>query len=146
VNSALWSPDTEPAAGSFDLGSVGADLPEAPRRIRLGMPQLDPGGLSEGWLLRGAGDRHWQAIARRLGVATDEIRGDTGQRLYPTVVAVRARSSWPERRRYVRLPSPSASSGVGASRPSAGSCAAVAAARAESDEPSCSSSTLRLER
>jgi probable biosynthetic protein (TIGR04098 family) len=64
--------------------------PEVARRIRLGMPHLDAGGLSENWLFRDAGDRHWEAIARRLGVATDEIRSETGERLYPTVVAVRA--------------------------------------------------------
>jgi len=66
-------------------------LPEAPRRVRVGMPQLDAGGLSEGWLLRYAGDLQWEGIARRLGVASDEIRGAGGERLYATVVAVRAR-------------------------------------------------------
>jgi probable biosynthetic protein (TIGR04098 family) len=66
-------------------------LPEAPRRVRVGMPQLDAGGLSEGWLLRYAGDLHWEAIGRRLGVPSDEIVGEEGERLYPTVIAVRAR-------------------------------------------------------
>jgi probable biosynthetic protein (TIGR04098 family) len=65
--------------------------PDSPRRIRVGMPQLDAGGLSENWLLRHAGDLQWEAIARRLGVSTDEIRGEGGERLYPTVVAVRGR-------------------------------------------------------
>jgi len=70
---------------------TGAALPPAPRRLRIGMPQLDASGLSEGWLLRHAGDLHWEAITRRLGVASDDIRGDGDQRLYPTVVALRAR-------------------------------------------------------
>lgn len=70
-------------------------LPEAPRRVRVGMPQLDAGGLSENWLLRYAGDLQWEAIARQLGVASDEIRGAGGERLYPTVVAVRARYAAP---------------------------------------------------
>lgn len=65
--------------------------PDSPRRIRVGMPQLDAGGLSESWLLRHAGDLQWEAIGRRLGVSTDEIRGEGGERLYPTVVAVRGR-------------------------------------------------------
>jgi len=69
--------------------------PEAPRRIRLGMPHLDAGGLSENWLFRDAGDRHWQAIARGLGVPTDQILSEGGERLYPTVVAVRARYDRP---------------------------------------------------
>jgi probable biosynthetic protein (TIGR04098 family) len=68
---------------------------DAPRRVRLGMPHLDVGGLSEGWLLRYTGDLHWEAISRRLGVATHEIREDGRQRLYPTVVALRARYDAP---------------------------------------------------
>lgn len=69
--------------------------PPPPRRIRLGMPHLDAGGLSEGWLFRHAGDLHWDAISERLGVASDDIRGEDLQRLYPTVVALRARYSAP---------------------------------------------------
>ena len=72
-------------------GGACAALPEAPRQIRIGMPHLDAGGLSENWLFRDAGDRHWQAIGQRLGVPTDQIRGQSAERLYPTVVAVRAR-------------------------------------------------------
>jgi probable biosynthetic protein (TIGR04098 family) len=67
-----------------------AALPPAPRRVRIGMPQLDLAGLSEGWFLRYAGDLHWEAITRRLGVASDQIRDDGDERLYPTVVALRA--------------------------------------------------------
>jgi probable biosynthetic protein (TIGR04098 family) len=67
-----------------------AALPPAPRRVRVGMPQLDLTGLSEGWFLRYAGDLHWEAITRRLGVASDQIRDDGDERLYPTVVALRA--------------------------------------------------------
>jgi probable biosynthetic protein (TIGR04098 family) len=65
--------------------------PPAPRRVRLGMPHLDGGGLSEGWLFRHAGDLHWEAIAQRLDVPSDGIVGEDRQRLYPTVVALRAR-------------------------------------------------------
>jgi len=69
--------------------------PEVPRRVRLGMPHLDAGGLSENWLFRQAGALQWEAIADRLGVRTDEIRDAAGTRLYPTVVAVRARYDAP---------------------------------------------------
>ena len=72
-----------------------AVAPPPPRRIRLGMPHLDAGGLSEAWLFRHAGDLHWDAISQRLGVASDDIRGDDLQRLYPTVVALRARYTAP---------------------------------------------------
>ena len=85
------APSARGAAGS----GLRAVPPESPPSVRVGMPQLDAGGLSEGWLLRDAGDRHWEAIGRRLGVATDEIRGEAGERLYPTVVAVRARYQAP---------------------------------------------------
>jgi probable biosynthetic protein (TIGR04098 family) len=71
------------------------ELPDSPRRIRIGMPHLDAGGLSENWLFRYAGDLHWEAIARQLGVTTDQICGDGGERLYPTVVALRARYERP---------------------------------------------------
>jgi probable biosynthetic protein (TIGR04098 family) len=75
---------------------VGADLlPAAPRRVRVGMPQLDPGGLSEGWLYRTCGDLHWEAIGRELGVTTSGFRGEGGDRLYPTVVGLRARYGGP---------------------------------------------------
>jgi probable biosynthetic protein (TIGR04098 family) len=63
--------------------------------LRVGMPHLDAGGLSENWLLRHAGDLHWDAIGRRLQAASDEIRAQGGQRLYPTFVAVRARYELP---------------------------------------------------
>lgn len=69
--------------------------PDVPRRVRLGMPHLDVSGLSESWLLRWAGDLHWEAISRRLGVATDEIRDEGRARIYPTVVALRARYDAP---------------------------------------------------
>ena len=76
--------------------SVGLEAPpDVPRRVRLGMPHLDVSGLSEGWLLRWAGDLHWEAISRRLGVATDEIRDEGRARIYPTVVALRARYEAP---------------------------------------------------
>jgi len=86
---AMALPPRDGSAGTRDA------LPAAARRIRVGMPHLDAAGLSEGWLLRHTGDLHWEAIARRLEVRTDEIRSQAGKRLYPTVVAVRARYSAP---------------------------------------------------
>lgn len=70
-------------------------LPAIARQLKVGMPHLDAGGLSEGWLLRYAGDLHWEAIGHQLAAASDEIRSDWGQRLYPTFVAVRARYAVP---------------------------------------------------
>src|SRR4051812_49409238 len=70
---------------------AGTRLPATPRRVRIGMPQLDAGGLSENWLWRYAGDLHWEEISRHFGSASHDIRSEVGQRLYPTFVAVRAR-------------------------------------------------------
>lgn len=70
-------------------------MPEVPRRVRLGMPHLDAGGLSENWLFRQAGALQWEAIGQRLGVRPDMIRAASGARLYPAVVAVRARYDAP---------------------------------------------------
>ncbi len=59
------------------------------------MPHLDAGGLSENWLFRAAGDLHWEAITRRLGVASHEIETADRKRLYPMVIALRARYGAP---------------------------------------------------
>jgi probable biosynthetic protein (TIGR04098 family) len=96
MNAATWSSVSASVAAAAAAPPLArAALPAAPRRIRLGMPHLDAGGLSEGWLLREAGDLHWEAIGARLGVATDQIRSDAGERLYPTVVALCARYDAP---------------------------------------------------
>jgi probable biosynthetic protein (TIGR04098 family) len=58
--------------------------------VRIGMPHMNAGGLSESWFFRDAGDRHWQAIGTRWGRSTDELRSESGARLYPTFLAVRA--------------------------------------------------------
>jgi probable biosynthetic protein (TIGR04098 family) len=87
---ALW-----PSGPSLTDLAPADGLPAAPRRIRIGMPQLDIGGLSEGWLYRTCGDLHWEAIGRELGVSSDGFRAGTGERLYPTVVALRARYGAP---------------------------------------------------
>jgi probable biosynthetic protein (TIGR04098 family) len=58
---------------------------------RVGMPHLNAGGLSENWLFRHAGDELWQALSARFGGTTDDFRSESGARLYPTFLAVRAR-------------------------------------------------------
>jgi probable biosynthetic protein (TIGR04098 family) len=51
---------------------------------------MNAGGLSENWLFRHAGDQLWQAIGARWGGTTDDLRSESGARLYPTFLAVRA--------------------------------------------------------
>jgi probable biosynthetic protein (TIGR04098 family) len=70
------------------LAIASASLPSSV--LRIGMPHMNAGGLSESWLFRHAGDRHWQAIGARWGLSTDELRSQSGARLYPTFLAVRA--------------------------------------------------------
>lgn len=51
-------------------------------RQRLGMQQLDACGLSETWLQKTCGDRHWQALARLYGRAPQHWSDDAGRRVY----------------------------------------------------------------
>jgi probable biosynthetic protein (TIGR04099 family) len=61
-------------------------------RLQLGMPQLSGVGLSETWLLEQCGDLHWAMICDRLGSASHELRDGSGQRIYPSFVALRVHS------------------------------------------------------
>lgn len=56
---------------------------------RLGMPQLAYAGLSEPWLLRDCGDRHWLAIAARLGLADPDFRDADGRTAYAAFLGLR---------------------------------------------------------
>ncbi|TMV72321.1 hypothetical protein FGG78_29690 [Thioclava sp. BHET1] len=51
-------------------------------RLRLGMMQLSPFGLSEQWLLRDGGDRHWSLIADALGQSGGIFRDAQGHAVY----------------------------------------------------------------
>jgi len=56
--------------------------------MRLGMPQLALGGLSEAWLLMECGHRHWTLLERMLGVEARCMYDDRGCRMYASFVAV----------------------------------------------------------
>ncbi|WP_172328422.1 Pnap_2097 family protein [Mangrovicoccus sp. HB161399] len=64
-----------------------ADAPEVRDLIRLGMAQLSPWGLSEQWLLREAGDRHWALIAGCLGQDGTAFRDAGGRPVYAAFCA-----------------------------------------------------------
>lgn len=64
-----------------------------PAVLRLGMPELALGGLSEGWLLRACGARHWSAVAASFRVAPERLEDSHGNRLYPSFLAVRLSGS-----------------------------------------------------
>lgn len=61
----------------------------AQRTYRAGMPQLSYTGLSENWLLKECGDRHWDALAAHAGRATPDFGDDAGHRSYAAFTAVR---------------------------------------------------------
>ena len=58
-------------------------------RYTAGMPQLNVNGLSENWLLKECGDRHWQGIAQSQGLARPEFRDAQGHKVYAAFTLVR---------------------------------------------------------
>src|SRR5690348_4591675 len=64
-------------------------------QVRIGMPQMAVRGLSENWLFKFCGDRHWNEIASRYGVDPDNFKTPAGDRIYPSFVAIRARYATP---------------------------------------------------
>ena len=63
------------------------------QRIRLGMPQLCGQGLSEHWLLKTAGDLHWQALAATHGCRPSALQDAQGRRVYAAFTLVHLRSA-----------------------------------------------------
>ncbi len=72
-------------------------LPVEPRRrptlrsaLALGMPQLGPAGVSETWLLKECGDRHWRLLGELAGATGAGFRDETGAPVYAAFCAVSA--------------------------------------------------------
>jgi probable biosynthetic protein (TIGR04099 family) len=57
--------------------------------VRIGMPHLALKGLSENWLLKECGDRHWRLLAYQLGLPDTDFRDLHGNRLYAGFTALR---------------------------------------------------------
>jgi probable biosynthetic protein (TIGR04099 family) len=57
--------------------------------IHIGMPHLAFAGLSENWLLKECGHRHWMLLATALGLPKPDFRDAKGNRLYAAFTAVR---------------------------------------------------------
>lgn len=64
-----------------------ADGPQAASDITLGMMHLSPGGISEQWLLRACGDRHWSMIAGALGQERAAFTDAEGRSIYAAFCA-----------------------------------------------------------
>lgn len=58
------------------------------RSLEIGMPQMGVNGLSESWLFKEMGDAHWQLICGALGVKSNAIEDQNGNRLYATFTRI----------------------------------------------------------
>lgn len=61
----------------------------ASEAVTLGMPHLSRNGLSENWLLKEAGHRHWLMLADALGLPVPAFRDRDGATLYATFTGLR---------------------------------------------------------
>lgn len=62
------------------------------------LPQTDATGLSENWLFKHCGERHWDYLCAAIGVSgvnANEMRDNAGNRLYPTFLAIRGKYATP---------------------------------------------------
>jgi probable biosynthetic protein (TIGR04099 family) len=55
--------------------------------LLLGMPHLTPHGLSETWLMKELGHRHWLLLARELGMTDADFRSQAGEEVYAAICA-----------------------------------------------------------
>lgn len=55
--------------------------------LLLGMPHLTPSGLSETWLMKELGHRHWLMLALRLGLNNADFRTADGREAYASICA-----------------------------------------------------------
>ncbi len=63
--------------------------------IVIGMPQMAYCGMSENWLFRHAGSRHWDALCGSMGVESNSLVDTEGRRVYSSFVAIQANFSLP---------------------------------------------------
>jgi probable biosynthetic protein (TIGR04099 family) len=71
----------------------GPAVPALSDEIVLGMPHLCLGGISETWLLRECGHRHWFLLAQAAGRAVPDFRDDEGDPVYAAFIAVAVREA-----------------------------------------------------
>lgn len=55
--------------------------------ILLGMPHLSPHGLSETWLMKEVGHRHWMMLAQEMGMDDADFRTPDGREAYAAICA-----------------------------------------------------------
>jgi probable biosynthetic protein (TIGR04099 family) len=55
--------------------------------VLLGMPHLNSSGISETWLMKELGHRHWLMLARQLGMDNADFRTADGEEAYAAICA-----------------------------------------------------------
>lgn len=81
------------------LSAAALRLPEAApadrldETVLLGMPQLSLAGLSENWLLKELGHRHWMMLARMAGRPLPDFRDVDGAPVYAAFCALSVRDA-----------------------------------------------------
>ncbi len=65
----------------------------APDAVVLGMPHLSMLGLSETWLLKECGHRHWLSLARAAGLESPDFRDPAGEPIYAAFLAISVRNA-----------------------------------------------------
>jgi probable biosynthetic protein (TIGR04099 family) len=71
----------------------GPAMPAIADHVVLGMPHLCFGGLSETWLLKECGHRHWFLLAHAAGRDVPDFRDASGEPIYAAFVSVSVRES-----------------------------------------------------
>lgn len=64
-------------------------------KISINMPQMDFCGLSENWLLKKAGNYHWQEIFEKANLKSKNLVNDYGKRMYPAFIAIKCKYNSP---------------------------------------------------
>jgi probable biosynthetic protein (TIGR04099 family) len=70
-----------------------APAPALPGALVLGMPHLCMTGLSETWLIKECGHRHWFLLARAAGLPTPDFRDPSGEPIYAAFLAASVRDA-----------------------------------------------------
>ncbi|HEY0234286.1 MAG TPA: Pnap_2097 family protein [Afipia sp.] len=77
------------AAPPIEIESDGALSPS----VKIGMPHLSLTGLSENWLLKECGHRHWFLLAEAAGTSVPDFRDAVGDQAYAVFRAVAIRDA-----------------------------------------------------
>jgi probable biosynthetic protein (TIGR04099 family) len=81
------------APGELQYLLAASAAPALPDALVLGMPHLCMTGLSETWLLKECGHRHWFLLARAAGLPVPDFRDSAGEPIYAAFLTVSVRDA-----------------------------------------------------